>query len=75
MYQNDKVNSMIASVVEQGTMVYVYDEKGAKIAGIMGGISPGDGLKGWTSTSISIKRGPLIYIYDEKGNVKSAVPG
>lgn len=66
---------MIGSVVEQGSMVYIYNEKGVKVAGVMGGVNSGDGLKGWTGTSVSVKRGPLVYIYNEKGAVISAIPG
>ena len=70
-----KDKTMIASVVEQASMIYVYDENGSKITGIPSGTQPGDGLKGYTATTISVKRGPLIYIHDEKGRVISAVPG
>jgi hypothetical protein len=53
----------IANAVQRGSTVFLHDEKGRQIATV----SAGDGLYGFTSTSVSIRRGQTIYIYDEKG--------
>ncbi len=58
----------IGLAVERSGLVYVYDEKGGRICTIRGGNNAiGDGLKGYTSGTVSIKRDNLIYIYDSNG--------
>jgi hypothetical protein len=57
----------IATAVQRGTLVYVYDEKGRQILSISAGNKPEDGLTGYTSTTVSVRRGGLVYTYDEKG--------
>jgi len=57
----------IGNAVQRGSIVYVYDEKGHQIATISAGSRPGDGLKGYTSTTVNVQRGSIIYTYDEKG--------
>jgi hypothetical protein len=52
----------IGNAVEKGLLVYVYDEKGRQLY-----TKSGDGLKGYTSSTVNIKLGILIYTYDEKG--------
>ena len=57
----------IGNAVEKGTLVYVYDEKGRQLFSKSKGGMPGDGLKGYTSSTVNIRHGSLIYTYDEKG--------
>jgi hypothetical protein len=57
----------IGNAVEKGGFVYVYDEKGRRIATLPSGNRPADGLKGYTSTTVNVKRGGFIYTYNEKG--------
>jgi hypothetical protein len=65
----------IASAVEIGSSVYIYDENGRKICSLSGGGSaPDDGLKGHTGSSVRIRRGSSIYIYDAKGRQISSIP-
>lgn len=64
----------IGNVVQRGAFVYVYDEKNRQIATIATGSQPGDGLKGYTSTTVNVKRGAFIYTYNEKGQQLSATP-
>lgn len=66
---------MIASVLEQGSSIYIFNEHGERVSMIMGGVQDGDGLRGWTATCVSVKRGPLVYVYDESGEVMTAIPG
>jgi len=63
----------IASVVQSGYIVNVYDTLGRLLTVIAAGSSPGDGLQGYTSTTVSIRQGPLINIFDENGNLLSSV--
>ena len=57
----------IASAVQRGHYVYVYDEKGRQLASLTAGSGPEDGLKGYTGSSVSVRRGSYIYTFDEKG--------
>ncbi len=57
----------IGNTVEKGSLVYVYDEKGRQLFTKSKGSQPGDGLKGYTGSTVNIKHGSLIYTYDEKG--------
>lgn len=57
----------IGSAVERGPTVYVYDEKGRQLFTKSRGSQPTDGLKGYTSGTVSIRRGPTLYTYDDKG--------
>jgi hypothetical protein len=57
----------IGNAVQRGSFVYVYDEKGRQLRALSAGSMPGDGLKGYTSSTVNIRRGSFIYTYDEKG--------
>ncbi|MBY0355286.1 MAG: hypothetical protein K2Q12_06095 [Rickettsiales bacterium] len=63
----------IGNAIQKGAFVYVYDEKGKQLfAKSSGNVSKGDGLKGYTSTTVNIQRGAFIYTYNDKGNQLSA---
>lgn len=53
----------IGSAVQKGSMVYIYDERGRQLASV----SAGDGLQGYTGSTVSVKRGNMVYTYDERG--------
>ena len=53
---------MIATAVQNGSYVYVYDERGNQL------YSKSGVLVGFTSTSVSVKNGNYVHVYDEKGN-------
>lgn len=57
----------IMTAVEMGGFVYVYGERNMVLCTIPSGGGPGDGLKGYTSSSVSIQQGRFIYIYNERG--------
>lgn len=59
----------IANVIHKGSWIYVYDEKGRKLATLAG-----DALHGFTSSTVSVKKGSWIYVYDEKGKKLSSIP-
>jgi len=60
----------IASVVERGGFAYVYDEKGSQFLTL----AAGDGVAGYTSSTVSIRRGNFIYIFNTKGSQVGTVP-
>jgi hypothetical protein len=55
----------IGSVIERGIFLTVYDERGRQISVIPFG--PGDVLRGYTATMVSIRRGNFVVTYDEHG--------
>ena len=57
----------IGSAVERGSAVYAYDDKGRMLFQKPRGSRRGDGLKGFTETTINIQRRGVMYTYDEKG--------
>lgn len=57
----------IGSAVERRGYVVVYDEKGRVLFQKSCGTKPTDGLKGYTSTTVSIQTGSSIVTYDQKG--------
>lgn len=63
----------IGNVVQRGTSIYIYDEHGHNIASINASDKPGEGLKGYTSSTVNVQRGGTIYTYDEKGHMTGAV--
>ena len=59
----------IATAVQRGNSVYVYNEQGNQIGGpINAGSGPKDGLQGYTSTTVSVRRDNSVYVYNEQGN-------
>jgi hypothetical protein len=64
----------IANAVQRGGFVYVYDEKKRQIATIPAGSGKGDGLKGYTGSTVNVRRGGFVYTYDEKGRQRGTSP-
>jgi hypothetical protein len=64
----------IGNAVQRGGWVYIYDDKGRQTASVSTGSGKGDGLTGYTSTTVNIRRGSWIYTYDEKGHQVSSTP-
>lgn len=60
----------IGSAVQRGGYVYIYDEKGRQL----GMVPAGEGLQGYTGSSVSVRRGAYVYTYDERGRQLSMVP-
>jgi hypothetical protein len=60
----------IANAVQRGSYVYAYDEKGFQLCMI----PAGDGLMGYTSSTVNIKQNGYVYSYDEKGYRIGASP-
>lgn len=58
----------IATAVQRGSSIYVYDEKGSLMFQRPSGSGPKDGLQGYTSSTVSIRTGSSIYVYDDKGS-------
>ena len=60
----------IANVVQRGNFAYVYDAKGSQFLTL----SAGDGIVGFTQSTVSIRRGNFIYVYNSKGSQTSVIP-
>lgn len=60
----------IANVVQRGNFAYVYDAKGSQFLTL----SAGDGIVGFTQSTVSIRRGNFIYVYNTKGSQTSVIP-
>jgi hypothetical protein len=60
----------IANVVQRGNFAYVYDAKGSQFLTL----SAGDGIVGFTQSTVSIRRGNFIYTYNAKGSQVSTIP-
>lgn len=60
----------IATVVERGGFAYVYDEKGSQFLTL----AAGEGVTGYTASTVSIRRGNFIYIFNTKGSQVGTVP-
>ena len=73
-YLLGRLQMAIGNVVERGTYVYVYDEKGRQLSAIASGGGPKDGLVGYTSSTVNIRRGAYIFSYDERGRQISSTP-
>lgn len=63
----------IASAVQRGAFVYVYDERGRLLTTLAAGTGPRDGLQGYTGGTVAIRRGAFVYVYDERGQLRSTV--
>ena len=59
---------MIATVVQKGIFIQVYNEKGQTL------FSQNGELQGFTSNSVSVKRGNAVYVYNEKGQQINVIP-
>jgi hypothetical protein len=63
----------IGNAVQQGSFVYIYDEAGRQTGTVSCGHGANDGLKGYTSTTVSIRSGAFIHTYDVNGRQVSTV--
>lgn len=72
---DEEIPMPIASAVQRGSFVYVYDTKGSILFTRPCGNRPGDGLRGYTSSTVSIKTGHFISTFNDKGMQISTVPG
>ena len=58
----------IGNVIERGSTIYVYDEKGRQMFVKTKGGGPNDGLQGYTSTTVNIRHGSSVYTFNDKGS-------
>ncbi|ASN87514.1 MULTISPECIES: hypothetical protein [Pectobacterium] len=64
----------IGNAVQRGNFVYIYDEKNRQISCVnAGNAKNGDGLTGYTGSTVNVRRGNFIYTYDERGRQKGCV--
>ena len=59
--------SEIVTAVQCGSQVHVYGQGQRQLCAIFAGNGPDDGLKGFTSSSVSVRRGSNIYVYGAQG--------
>jgi hypothetical protein len=64
----------IGSVTRRGSSIIIYDEKGRTLFTKPVGARPGDGLKGYTATTVSIRSGASIHTYDDRGRTLFSKP-
>jgi len=64
----------IGSVLEKPLSVVVYDEKGRTLFTKPAGARSGDGLKGYTATTVSIRSRSSIHTYDNRGRTIFSKP-
>lgn len=57
----------IATVVQRGSVIYVYDEKGHTLFVRGVGSGPNNGLKGYTNTTVTIQLGNVVQTINERG--------
>jgi hypothetical protein len=69
----EPASKIIATVVERGSTVYAYNDKGTIIATLNRGSGPKDGLVGYTQSTISVRRGSTVYVYNPNGSIISTV--
>lgn len=62
----------IGNVIEKGSYIYIYDEKGKQLYVKPKTSGAKDGLLGYTASTVNIRKGSYIYTYDEKGKQLSA---
>jgi hypothetical protein len=64
----------IGSVLEKRLSIIVFDEKGRTLFTKPVGTRQGDGLKGYTATTVSIQSGTAIHTYDDRGRTIFSKP-
>lgn len=65
--------SEIVTALQRGSQIYVYGQGQRQLCAIFAGNGPDDGLKGFTSSSVSVRRGSNICVYDAQGRQISSV--
>jgi len=56
----------IGYAIQDGPFIYVYDENGYSLFSLRTRGGPNDGLKGYTSSTVTIQDGSFIYVYDAR---------
>ena len=64
----------IATAVQRGTIVYVYDENGHLVFTTSVGSGPNDGLKNYTNTTVTVQTSIFVYTIDERGRTLFVIP-
>jgi len=57
----------IGYAIQDGPFIYVYDENGYSLFSLRTRGGPNDGLKGYTSSTVTIRDGSFIHIYNARG--------
>ncbi|MFN4327637.1 MAG: hypothetical protein ACK4FF_02070 [Limnobacter sp.] len=67
------MNRVIITAVQRGNSVYAYGEKNAVLLTITINAANGDGLVGYTSSTLSVRKGKRVYTYNTRGSCISNV--
>jgi hypothetical protein len=59
----------IASAIEGGSQIFVYDERGLMLFTKPKGAGPDDGLLGFTSSSVTVRSGSIATTYGPTGQM------
>jgi len=59
----------IASAIERGSVILVYDHEGQMLFSKANGSGPHDGLVGYTATTVTVRNGLSITTYAEDGQI------
>ena len=60
----------ISNAVERHHIVFVYDDMGRNTAQSYAGNDPGDGLKGFTESTVPVRKLGSIFVHNERGAVQ-----
>jgi hypothetical protein len=63
----------IGNAIEHNGLVQVYDERGQMLFTRRIGSDITDGLKGYTSSTVSIRHGAITYMYNAAGQQTGAI--
>jgi hypothetical protein len=63
----------IGSAIQKNGFVYLYTPNGQQMTQILVGNNPGDGLQGFTSSTVSIRRSGFVVTYNSKGQQIASV--
>jgi hypothetical protein len=63
----------ISNAVERHHIVFIYDHQGRNTAQIYAGHWPGDGLKGFTASTVTVRKLGRIFVHNERGAVQSRI--
>jgi hypothetical protein len=64
----------IATAIERGSQVFVYDERGQMLFSKPKGSGPHDGLLGFTGSTVTVRSGSVVFIYGLHGEIVYSKP-
>ena len=65
---------MISVAIQRPNSVCLYDQTGSQVGFIPCPNDPGDGLVGFTGSTVSVRMSHNIHVYDDRGNQINQYP-